>query len=59
MIICVFMGHKGESHLDYIYGSLAREHEVCTRCKSTLKLERPTAQRQMELALVNCFERSV
>jgi len=54
-ITCLVLGHRSVSHLDYIYGSLPREHAVCQRCQLTTKFERPTAEREAELPLVDCF----
>lgn len=48
--LCLALGHKEESHLDYIYGSLPREHIECTRCGKTLKFERPSEEREEELS---------
>lgn len=54
-LICLLLGHNSESHLDYIYGSLPREHGVCKRCHKTTKFERPTEEREKELPLIDCF----
>ena len=48
-IICLLIGHKKESHLDYIYGTLPREHIVCLRCNKKLSFERPSMERELEL----------
>lgn len=48
--ICLALGHKVEAHLDYIYGSLPREHKECKRCGKTLLFERPTEQREKQLS---------
>jgi len=55
-LICAIIGHKPEYHLDYIYGSLPREHGVCSRCGFTTLFEKPTIERQAQLPLVDCFE---
>lgn len=54
-IICLIFGHKAVSHLDLVYGSLPREHVVCSRCNSTLMFERCSEVRANELPLVDCF----
>lgn len=48
--ICLALGHKEESHLDYIWGSLPRQHKECTRCGITLLFERPSKEREEELS---------
>lgn len=49
MILCYIWGHKPQSHLDYIYGSLPREHKMCGRCEKPISFERPTDEREKEL----------
>lgn len=46
---CLILGHDEHVHLDYIYGSLPREHVECKRCDKTLKFEKPTDERHQEL----------
>ena len=48
-IICLFIGHKKESHLDYAYGSLLREHIICKRCGKGISFERCSKERALEL----------
>lgn len=48
--ICLGLGHRRESHLDYIYGSLPREHVECVRCGRTLLFEKCDAQREKQLS---------
>ncbi len=54
-IICFIKGHKPQSHLDLIYGSLPREHIICTRCSKNIKFERCSDERAKELNLVDCW----
>lgn len=54
-ILCLIFGHKEKSHLDLVYGSLPREHKVCTRCDKTLSFERCSEERAELLPLVDCF----
>lgn len=54
-LICFFFGHKEESHLDFIYGSLPREHTICGRCTKVLRFEKCSDKRAEELPLVDCF----
>ena len=48
-ILCAIFGHCPKSHLDYIWGSLPREHIQCERCGKTLKFERPNPAREAYL----------
>lgn len=48
-LTCFIFGHKEETHLDYIYGSLPREHRICLRCRKGLFFQRPTEDRENEL----------
>ena len=48
-VICSLLGHKCDTHLDYIYGTLPREHTVCLRCERTVHFEKPTYEREIEL----------
>ncbi len=48
--ICLALGHKEESHLDYIYGSLPREHKECMRCGKTISFHRVEGKREEELS---------
>lgn len=48
-LLCSILGHVRHSHLDYIYGSLPREHIKCKRCYKTLSLEMPSKDREREL----------
>lgn len=48
-MFCKIFGHKIHTHLDYIWGSLPREHQQCTRCGKTLLFKRPTEAREEEL----------
>lgn len=49
-LICRLFHHKTETHLDYIYGTLPREHVLCATCGLTKKFERPSEAREQELA---------
>lgn len=49
--ICLALGHKEESHLDYIYGSLPREHKECLRCGKTLLFEKPSVEQEKRLSM--------
>lgn len=46
---CILFDHDPESHLDYIWGNLPREHQVCKKCGMTVKFERPLKEREDEL----------
>lgn len=48
--LCIIFGHKKQTHLDYIWGNLPREHILCLRCGITLLFARPTLDRAAELA---------
>lgn len=50
-ITCEVVGHDTETHLDYIYGTLPREHVICKRCGATTKFERPSEDRTVELQI--------
>lgn len=51
----MIFGHKEESHLDLIYGTLPREHKTCTRCDKSLYFGQCSDERADELTLVDCF----
>lgn len=48
-IVCLVFGHAPQTHLDYIWGNLPREHRLCLRCNKTLLFKRPTKEREEEL----------
>ena len=48
-LICLLLGHKKTSHIDFAYGSLLREHTVCKRCGKEISFERCSQERAYEL----------
>lgn len=51
-LVCLFLHHKLHTHLDYIYGTLAREHIQCTRCEKTVFFDRCPEKRDDELLAI-------
>ena len=46
---CKLLHRTTKVHLDYIWGSLPREHTLCGVCGLGLSFERPSEEREREL----------